>query len=270
VSLVQERHRGQARSDAAGARTLFALLGMQRSGKSTVAWLMIECGVGLGREPGPARRSDPRGNIEDRQLTQLHKRILRRSGGSARQPPVAVRIRRRDRRRRDEILAAYEGATALLEDPRMLLLAELWRDLPLVKIAVLRNPAAVADAMLERWIANGAPPDRPLDRSHCEALWVLYNRALLSELRRRPFPVVDVDRPADLRAQVAAALRFHGWRASACASEHTAEPVPGDGGWRDRVANVDAVALWEELQEHATLPARPPVPAQAQAPSASA
>ena len=83
----------------------------------------------------------------------------------------------------------------------MLLLLDLWRDLEPRRVGVIRNPVSVALSLTARGgPAAGLGPDG------CVALWKLYARPLLDELRRSPFPVVDFDRTESVPEQVRGAL----------------------------------------------------------------
>ncbi len=75
-----------------------------------------------------------------------------------------------------------------------------------------------------------------------------YNRALLEELEREPFPVIDFDRHADLDAQVRAALAFHGLEAGAESRFFDRELVGQRvDEWRSQIISGEALDLWDEL-----------------------
>ena len=81
-----------------------------------------------------------------------------------------------------------------------------------------------------------------------DELWLTYNRALLAEHRRHPFPVIDFDRHADLDSQVRAALAFHDlepWRESGFFERELVGPSVDD--WRSQVGSTEALELWETL-----------------------
>ncbi len=242
--------RRAAGSGALRERTLIAILGMHRSGTSATAGMLQEHGVELGPVSERAR-FNARGNREIRALNQLHNAILARSGGSWWDPPGRVRLKRADFRRRDEILADIPGTTIGVKDPRMLLLPDLWRDLDPRPIGVIRNPVAVRKS-LERRARERGDRHPQLSASAWEELWTTYNRALLVELDRQPFPVIDFDRHADLDAQVRAALKAHGLEAGADSSFFERELVGAHvEEWRSQVAFQDALPVWEELARRA-------------------
>lgn len=234
-------------------RTLVAVLGMHRSGTSATAGTIQQYGF----EVGPVseqNRSNPRGNQELRGLVKLHDRILKRSGGSWWQPPEQVSIAEGDCRMRDELLATIAGEQVAVKDPRMLLALDLWRDLEPRWIGVIRNPVAVRSSLERRARERGRPS---LDAAGWEALWRRYNRILLAELDRSPFPVIDFDRPDDLDVQVRAALAFYGLNAIARRTFFEPELVRErvDPAWREQVRSPESVELWERLAALTGVPA---------------
>jgi hypothetical protein len=227
-------------------KTLVTVLGMHRSGTSAVAGTVQEHGVELGPVSERAR-FNARGNREIRELNRLHNAILARSGGSWWEPPGKVRLRRSDFRRRDDVLGAIPGGTIGAKDPRMLVILDLWRDLHPKPIGVIRNPVAVRKS-LERRARERGERHPQLSGASWEELWVTYNRALLDELDRQPFPVIDFDRHADLDAQVRAALAFHGLEAGA-ESRFFDRDLVGQrvDEWRPQVISSEALDVWDEL-----------------------
>ncbi len=233
---------------AAGLRekAIVAVLGMHRSGTSAIAGMLQEHGVELGPVSEQAR-FNARGNREIRELNRLHNSILERSEGSWWDPPTQPRLRRGDFKRRDEILGAIEGPTIGVKDPRMLLLLGLWRDLEPKPIGVIRNPVAVRKS-LERRARERAERHPQLSSIQWEQLWTVYNRALLEELERDPFPVIDFDRHAELDEQIRSALAFHGLEGGAESSFFERELVGHHvDEWRSEVVFQEALELWDEL-----------------------
>ncbi|HEY7150090.1 MAG TPA: hypothetical protein VH391_00235 [Solirubrobacterales bacterium] len=227
-------------------KTVVAVLGMHRSGTSATAGMLQELGVELGPVSEQAR-FNARGNREIRDLNRLHNAILERSGGSWWRPPPEVRLKRRDFKKRDEILGTIEGRTIGVKDPRMLLLLDLWRDLDPKPIGVIRNPVAVRSS-LERRATERGERHPQLSSLEWERLWTAYNRALLAELERQPFPVIDFDRHGELDAQVRSALTFHGLEGEAESSFFDRDLVGHQvDEWRSQVVLADALELWDEL-----------------------
>jgi hypothetical protein len=220
---------------------------MHRSGTSAVAGMLAEHGV----EFGPVRmrnRFNRRGNRELPELNRLHEELLERGGGCWWDPPDSVRTNADDIRRRDEILATVQGEIVGVKDPRMLVCRELWRDLELHRIGVIRNPVSVRRSLARR--AAERPHRHPrFSASQWEELWTRYNRALLEEHRSSPFPVIDFDRPDDVERQVAAALGFWGLEPGGGSAIFDPSLIqqPGDAAWRSEVQSERALELWGEL-----------------------
>lgn len=179
-------HRPDAVARKAGGQIV--VLGMHRSGTSSIAGLLARLGVHAGRDAdlliGP---DNPKGHYE---LAALHGACLRRleaAGGDWKNPPppapgVVVDAFRRD------VAAALDPLQAsspwLIKEPRLCLVArEL---LPLlarpVFVLVLRDPLAVAQSLARR---DG------LSRAHSLALWRRYTLDAFEASRGWPRLVVD-------------------------------------------------------------------------------
>jgi hypothetical protein len=229
------------------SKKLVAVLGMHRSGTSAVAGMLADHGVAFGavRE---RNRFNPRGNREIPELNELHEEVLERNGGSWWKPPPDARVRPADLRRRNRILEAIPGEVIAIKDPRMLVCPELWRDLELKPIGVIRNPVAVTRSLAHR--ARERPHRHPqLSDREWEDVWVTYNRALLAEHRRSPFPIIDFDRPGDLDGRVIAALEF--WSLEPAGTSEFFDPDLFDAGaateWEPQVQTPEALELWRTL-----------------------
>jgi hypothetical protein len=224
---------------------LIAVLGMHRSGTSSVAGTLQHHGIELG-PVSEANRFNPRGNRELRKLNRLHDRILERSGGSWWRPPEEVLVEPGDRLDRDDILAAIPGSRIGVKDPRMLLLLDFWRELEPLWIGVIRNPVAVRRSLERRAQERGKPR---LEADRWEGLWRHYNWLLLEELDRSPFPVIDFDRTEEIDAQVRAALDFYGIESrgeSAFFDPELVREASADA-WRSRVLSPESLELWDRL-----------------------
>jgi hypothetical protein len=231
---------------------LVAILGMHRSGTSAVAAMLAEHGVEFG-SVRMRNRFNRRGNRELPELNRLHEELLERSGGSWWDPPDEVPARPEDISRRDEILATVRGETTGVKDPRMLVCPELWRDLELRRIGVIRNPVSVRKSLARR--AEERPRRHPrYSAQEWEELWVRYNRSLLAEHGRSPFPLIDFDRHDELNRQVAAALAFWGLEAGGDSTVFDRSLIQqrSEAGWRAEAASPLAVELWDTLSGLAT------------------
>jgi len=164
------------------------VLGMHRSGTSSVAGLLARMGVWAGSDAdlliGP---DNPKGHYE---LARLHGACLRRleaAGGDWKHPPSAHPGAAIDAFRRDvgDLLETLEPHRPwLIKEPRLCLVA---RDLlPLltrpVFVHVVREPRAVAASLAAR---DGLDPVRAL------ALWEHYTRAAFAASRGWPRVLID-------------------------------------------------------------------------------
>ncbi len=225
---------------------LLAVLGMHRSGTSATAGLLSEHGVELG-PVSEKNKFNPRGNREIQQLNRLHDRILERSGGSWSEPPEQITTAPADYIERDEILATIPGEVRGVKDPRMLIAGEFWSDLEPKPIGVLRNPVAVTSSLLRR--AKDRPRRHPqLPAEAWERLWCHYNEALLAELERKDFPLIDFDRHSELDDQLRAALQAHGIEPRGDGGFFEPDLVAGSAEeWRQRVIFPETLELWERI-----------------------
>jgi hypothetical protein len=230
---------------------LLAVLGMHRSGTSATLGTIQRYGV----EVGPVSEKNtynPRGNRELRRLVKLHDQILERNGGSWWRPPEEITITPDDYGTRDAVLTAIPGSPVAVKDPRMLLLIDFWRDLEPMWIGVIRNPVAVRQSLERR---EGKDRKLHLDGEEWEALWCHYNRALLAELERVPFPVIDFDR-GELDAQVRTALDYYDIEPQGDGGFFAQELVHErpDAGWRGQALSSESVELWERLAARVAVP----------------
>lgn len=227
---------------------IVAVLGMHRSGTSALAGTLAELGIDLGDARRDAR-FQPKGNNESRSIVKLHKRLLRRNGASWWQPPSGpLEIPPRLRRKLRETLASFEGPVIGVKDPRMLLVYDLWRDLPLIRLGVFRNPVDVTRSLQARARAQGEPLEH-LDDARCHELWAHYNRLLLAEHDRDPFPLFNFDEEESFVPRVIETLRAHGIEAAgqpAYFEPHLVSNRSAD--WRDRV-DGELAAFYDELVE---------------------
>jgi GT2 family glycosyltransferase len=166
------------------------VLGMHRSGTSSVAGLLARMGVAAGPADDLLRGPDnPKGHYESARLHMACVRRLAAAGGDWRDPPDAATPAAIDAFRR-EVGALVDEFDAqrpwLFKEPRLCLVArEL---LPLLTrplfVHVVREPGAVADSLATR---DGFTPAAAL------ALWERYTRDAFEASRGWPRIVVDYD-----------------------------------------------------------------------------
>lgn len=164
------------------------IVGMHRSGTSCLAGSLEEAGLFLG-DVNTAAPFNKRGNRENRAIMDLHDDVLRANGGSWDVVPERVEWSDAQRRRLDELIAAYPADRAWgFKEPRSLLVLDRWLEvLPQLRlVGTFRHPAAVAASLAHR---NQFEPARSY------ALWLAYNRRLIAYQRRYGFPLVNFDWP---------------------------------------------------------------------------
>ncbi|HEC07338.1 MAG TPA: sulfotransferase family protein [Thiolapillus brandeum] len=167
-----------------------AVLGMHRSGTSSLAGCLEDAGVFLG-EVAPSNRNNPKGNRENRKIISLHKDLLKSNGGSWDDPPETVLWKKKHKKTRDRIIREFAQHPVWgFKDPRALLALDGWLEaLPNLKcVGIFRNPFLVAQSLQRR---NEFPLEKAL------ALWLSYNRQLVHHHNRLDFPIVSFDEEAD-------------------------------------------------------------------------
>ncbi|MFO1418698.1 MAG: tetratricopeptide repeat protein [Methylotetracoccus sp.] len=168
------------------------VLGMHRSGTSCLAGMLQLSGFASGVVE-QWNTDNRQGNRENPEVVRLNEALLRANAGGWEKPPKTRSLTIDDTQRatRDAILnsVAREGRPWLLKDPRLLLVLPFWREaVPNPRrIGIFRDPIAVAVSLYVR-------SRKPLGEGL--ALWLRYNRELLTEYDRSPFPILCFDLPA--------------------------------------------------------------------------
>ncbi|HEU4665375.1 MAG TPA: glycosyltransferase [Dokdonella sp.] len=166
------------------------VLGMHRSGTSSVAGLLARMGVAVGPADDLLQGPDnPKGHYESARLHMACVRRLAAAGGDWRDPPGTAPAAAVDAFRREvgALVDEFDQRRPwLVKEPRLCLLArEL---LPLLTrplfVHVVRDPGAVADSLAAR---DGFTPADAL------ALWERYTRDAFEASRGWPRVIVDYD-----------------------------------------------------------------------------
>ena len=169
-------------------KKVICVLGMHRSGTSCLTGALQQGGLQLG-EHHTWNQHNQKGNRENQPIVDLHDRILKANGGRWDSPPKLCHWRREDYFAAQQILAKVaEQSPFGFKDPRALLALDGWKRLlgqRLLYVGIFRHPDAVADSLLKR--------NQKLCRKQAYRLWRVYNRRLLAEHARAPFPVLSFD-----------------------------------------------------------------------------
>jgi GT2 family glycosyltransferase/glycosyltransferase involved in cell wall biosynthesis len=235
------------------------VLGMHRSGTSSIAGLLARMGVWPGPEDdlliGP---DNPKGHYESGPLHGACLRRLGAAGGDWRQPPIAAPAAAIDAFRREvtPVLDALDQRRPwLIKEPRLCLIArEL---LPLLSrpvfVHVVRDPHAVADSLAAR---DG------LDRTHVFALWEQYTRSAFAASRGELRVLVDyadlLADPVALSSRLYAELRAFGIEGLSAPDPVAVHAWAVPPARRARSAARDELdpaqrALWDALKDRSIL-----------------
>lgn len=172
---------------------------MHRSGTSCLTGSLQQGGLFLGtvHEWNEYNR---RGNRENQDVVNLHEAVFKANGLNWKQPlrpaswktlwrhPAPIWQPQHLERGR-EILAAHTDEPLWgFKDPRTLMLLNGWRTLApnMEFVGIYRHPMAVAQSLASR-------PALPVTVEEGLQMWYTYNRELLRQYRRHPFPVLCFD-----------------------------------------------------------------------------
>ena len=162
-----------------------SIVGMHRSGTSSLAGSIEEAGLHLGDVITVAPHNE-KGNRENRSIMDLQEAVLVHSGGAWDVPPERLAWTDEHRARRDAIIASYAVPRWGFKDPRTLVTLAFWREAldDIAFVGTFRHPFLVAKSLMQR---NGGELARWI------ALWTHYNERLLALHEQEPFPVVRFD-----------------------------------------------------------------------------
>jgi hypothetical protein len=162
------------------------IVGMHRSGTSSLAGSLEEAGLHLGNVITSAPHNI-KGNRENKRIMDLQEAVLAHSGGSWDRPPSRVTWSEAHRAERASIIQSY-GDVPLwgFKDPRTLVTLDFWREAlsNLTFVGTLRHPWLVTESLQRR---NGGSKERWLD------LWTSYSERLVALHEAHPFPIVRFD-----------------------------------------------------------------------------
>ncbi len=160
---------------------------MHRSGTSCLTGSLQEAGLALG-DHHTWNPHNLKGNRENQFIVDINDRVLAENGAAWDAPPAREpRWSERDLAAARELFSGYAQLSPFgFKDPRTLLVLDGWKSLfPHMQfIGIFRHPLAVVKSLDTR---GGMTRERGCD------LWYEYNRRLLREYRRRPFPILCFD-----------------------------------------------------------------------------
>ena len=162
------------------------VLGMGRSGTSSVTRMLVRAGFFAGSEPDlmPAAEANPVGHWENMNVWRANEEVLGKLGGSwFDPPPVAAQMAARDwavpllQAEVQRIIEQSQGAPIVIKDPRIGGMMPLWSPVlagRLHPMLVVRDPVEIALSLLSR---DGTPIPFGL------AAWELHMTALFDHLQ---------------------------------------------------------------------------------------
>jgi hypothetical protein len=190
-SLTKRKPEPAPAGSTGGRARVITVLGMHRSGTSSLVGSLEAAGLPLGDVRAEGGESNAMGHHEPGELIALHEDVLITSGGAWHRPPATVTWTRKQRKRRDEFIASRAGMMLWgWKEPRTLLVIDGWLEVmpELEMVGTFRHPAAVARSLQRRH--GSETPDMWFE------LWLAYNAVLLSLVDARGFALIDFDLPA--------------------------------------------------------------------------
>lgn len=168
-------------------RVTLMVVGMHRSGTSFLTGSLQQAGLELGKFSA-WNPHNLKGNRENLDIVAFSDEVLAARGCAWDAPPKQPIVwSEAEYAKARELIAEYDGVPRWgFKDPRALLLVEGWQHLlpDLRFVGIFRHPTAVAQSLAAR---GGMPQDQAF------ALWLAYNKRLLSLYRQARFPLLCFD-----------------------------------------------------------------------------
>lgn len=176
------------------ARSPIIVLGMHRSGTSSLAGMLEAAGLHLGTV-NTAAAFNKRGNRENADVMRLNDAVLSNTGNDWRNPPAGPAVWRPENLAERDAIAARLGERQPwgFKDPRALLTLDGW--LPVLAdarfVATFRHPKRVARSLASRPVPLHVPIEEGL------RLWQHYNERLLAFMDTHEVDLIDFDSPPE-------------------------------------------------------------------------
>ena len=172
------------------SNSVVCVLGMHRSGTSCLVGSLQKAGLHLGRHH-TWNKYNRKGNRENQDIVDLNDAVLAHNDGAWDRPPARLRYTPQHLLQATAIADSFpQHCRWGFKDPRLLLTLPMWREAlgdRCQRAGIFRHPLAVAHSLGYR----GGPAIMPEERAL--QLWAKYNRRLLDEHQRDPFPVLCFD-----------------------------------------------------------------------------
>lgn len=216
ATCVTRANSQTSQAPSARDRAAYLVLGMHRSGTSAATQVLALSGATLPENVMPGDEHNAKGYFEPWRIAIFNDQRLRAGGGAWDDPftfpyrPVEPREERRWITRATDLFEEeFAGAAyPLMKDPRVSVLAPLWRtalselDYPLRAVIPVRHPLEVAGSLAKR---NGFPVEKSV------LLWTSYMLAAEAHSRDIPRAFIPYDGLlTDWRSQAARIEAAHG------------------------------------------------------------
>lgn len=181
------------------------ILGMHRSGTSSLAGMLKHYGLHLGEDISTQNKHNHKGNQEHFPARKINNTLIKMQGGTWYDPRVISEIPADISREITDLKAQFRAEAPIygIKDPRMLFALEAWKDEHTAFVGTIRHPALVWKSLEAR---NALLPDKVV--ADWDEVWFQYNNQLLSVYNESAFPIVNFDWPAQRYQQAVKAIAF--------------------------------------------------------------
>jgi len=171
-------------------KDVICVLGMHRSGTSCLVGSLQNAGLQLGKHH-TLNKYNRKGNRENQDIVDINDAVLDYNGGSWEDPPLTLHYADEHLASARAIISAFPAGTRWgFKDPRALLTWPLWQEAlagNYLRVGIFRHPLAVAASLEYRQGSAEMSEQRALQ------IWQHYNKKLLAEYKRSPFPILCFD-----------------------------------------------------------------------------
>lgn len=169
------------------------ILGMHRSGTSSLAGMLKHYGLHLGEEISTNNKHNQKGNQEHFPARKINNTLIKLQGGTWYDPRVVIDVPAEMVQEINTLKAQFRAESRIygIKDPRMVFCTTAWKDDNTVYVGTIRHPALVWQSLEAR---NALLPDKVV--ADWDEVWYQYNAQLLALYKDSPFPIVNFDWPA--------------------------------------------------------------------------
>ncbi|MCZ6828481.1 MAG: sulfotransferase family protein [Gammaproteobacteria bacterium] len=172
------------------SKDVICVLGMHRSGTSCLVGSLQNAGLQLGKHH-TENKYNRKGNRENQDIVDINDAVLDYNGGSWENIPHTLHYSEEHLAAARAIISAFPaGIRWGFKDPRTLLTWPLWQEAlqgNYLRVGIFRHPLAVAASLGYRQGSAAMSEQQALQ------IWQHYNKKLLAEYKRSPFPILCFD-----------------------------------------------------------------------------